>query len=253
MPQETINGTQNDDLIILSHLPESLTTEYTIYTGHGDDTVRAGSQSDFIDTSKGADTIYAGAGDDIVRSGNHNDYVDAGHGDDYVSAGAGDDVIKGGKGDDHLIGGSGNDTIYGIKGNNLLDGGTGDDTIYLGRQASTAFGGDGNDHLVADLSKGADHTLSGGADADTFEFVGQSTKKSADAVIADFELGIDEFIVAGMTSEVWAQAHADGLTTIAVTQNAAGDAVLDLGHYDSITFDGVALADFTAFFDDLIA
>lgn len=241
-------GGKDDDEFILSALPESSTTNYNIRTGFGDDTVRAGALDDEIRTSKGNDTVYAGAGNDKIWTGNQNDYVDAGYGDDYVSAGAGNDIVKGGKGNDTILGGSGNDTLYGVKGNNYLDGGTGNDVIHTGRQASTAIGGEGDDILKADLSKGADHTLTGGTGADTFEFVSQKSKRGADVTITDFELGVDEMIVQGMTTTEWAAAYASGAADITAYENTDGNMVIDLGFKDTVTLEGISLADLLDYF-----
>ncbi len=248
MVLKNILGGRGDDVFILTDDPDSDITNYMIRTGFGDDFVRSGNLADEIRTSKGNDTVYAGGGDDLVMTGNHNDFVDAGHGNDTVYAGAGDDIVKAGKGSDTVYGGTGHDKIYGIKGNNYLDGGVGNDEIHTGRQASTAIGGGGQDRLVADLSKGANHTLTGGSGADTFEFVYQNNKRGADVVITDFELGVDDMIVGGLTAAEWGQAYVDGTADISVTENENGHVVIDIGFGDSVTLEGVTLADMVDFF-----
>ena len=100
-----------------------------------------------------------------------------------IDGGAGDDNLRGGG---HLIGGAGNDTI---EGSGRLEGGAGDDQIFLSTQAGvndTVDGGEGDDRIQALTG-----TLTGGADADTFEVVTGDTSAPA-VVITDFDPSEDD-------------------------------------------------------------
>lgn len=244
MPFELLIGGKDDDRFILDKLPESLITNYEIRTGFGEDVVRSGALADVIATSKGNDRVWSGAGDDDVRTGNHNDFVNAGDGADYVSAGAGNDRVIAGKGNDTVFGGTGDDLIFGTKGNNYLDGGTGNDEIHTGRQTSTVVGGEGDDLIVADLRKGADHTLTGGTGADVFEFTDQQDNKASKVVITDFELGVDDLIIDDMTSAEWAALFFEGSFNTSVAETPEGDIVLGIGSNDQITLQGISVSDF---------
>lgn len=194
-----------------------------------------------------ADTIVGGPGDEFIFGGAGNDILNGAGGNDYLVGGHGNDVIDGGSGDD---------IILGSKGHNELSGGAGNDTINTGDHTSTVDGGTGDDLIVARMKKGGDHTLTGGADADTFEFVYQTSKKSADVTITDFELGVDEFVVGGLNAQTWvdsnfAFAEAFGLDLLTEVD---GNAVLSIGFNDTITFEGISEAEFEAFYlDDPLA
>lgn len=220
--------------------------------GLGNDTVHGGAGDDLIAGGRGDDDLFGGDGNDIINAGNGADFVFGGNGNDILNGAGGDDHLVGGKGNDVINGGSGDDLILGTKGHNVLSGGIGNDTINTGDHTSTVDGGDGDDLIVARLKKGGDHTLTGGAGADTFEFVYQSNKKSADVTITDFELGVDEFIIGGMSGEEWVTAYfAFGEAfEIDILSEVDGNAVLEIGNNDTITFEGVSEAEFLAYYVD---
>lgn len=256
---DTLNGEAGDD---------------TIDGGDGNDTIDGGEGNDTIDGGLGNDTIDGGDGDDLIAGGRGDDYLSGGAGDDTINAGNGadrvfggdgNDILNGAGGDDYLHGGhgndvinghSGNDTILGIKGHNELFGGDGNDIVNTGDHTSTADGGAGDDLIVARLKKGGDHTLTGGADADTFEFVYQTSKKASDVTITDFELGVDQFVVGGMTGEEWVDIYFGfGLIfEVDILSEVNGNAVLEIGYNDTITFEGISEADFRSHYvDDIMA
>ncbi len=239
----TILGTLGDDFFHTFRMGYDDLTEFYIEGDNGNDIIRTGNGSSEVIGGKGDDRIYTGGGNDTISAGNHNDYVNAGRGDDYVSGGAGDDNLIAGKGDDVIYGGSGNDIISGVKGYNYLDGGAGDDRIKTGIHTSTAVGGDGEDVFIAHLNKGADHTLTGGADADLFVFKSQDAGRVSDVTITDFELGVDRFIVSGVR-------HDDFLIDATTVTEVDGNAVLDIGDMDTITFEGVSADELIAQYDD---
>lgn len=132
----------------------------------------------------------SGADEFTLNSGASNDA-------DVIWTGSGDDFVRAGKGDDLVFGGEGNDTLMGQKGNNTLFGGSGDDIIDSGHHASVMSGGSGEDHISANMTRNGEHTLTGGADADVFEFyTGKSNAKST-AVVTDFVVGEDELVLSG--------------------------------------------------------
>ncbi len=84
-----------------------------VSSGSGNDVIHTGS---FLildpafpgDSKKGrgaSDTIYSGDGDDVVRAGDFGDFVDAGPGDDFVDAGNYPDTVQGGSGNDYIVAG----------------------------------------------------------------------------------------------------------------------------------------------------
>lgn len=227
----------------------------TIDGGLGNDTIYGGDGNDFIAGGRGDDYISGGSGNDIVNAGNGADTVYGGNGNDVLNGAGGNDHLDGGRGNDTIDGGSGDDFIYGNKGSNTLFGGAGNDTVNTGDHTSSADGGTGDDLIVARLKKGGDHTLTGGEGADTFEFQYQTSRKSADVVITDFELGLDDFIINGLNGDAWvdsnfAFAEVFGLDLLTEVN---GNAVLDFGANDTITFEGVSEADFMAYYFDEIA
>ncbi len=246
MTTVTIIGTFTHDIINTYLTPDPSATTFRVEAGNGDDTVITGWTADQIFGGKGDDTIWSGDGDDYVSSGNHNDFINGGRGNDILDGGAGDDVIHGGKGNDIIYGGSGNDSLYGTKGANEIYGGTGNDLLNTGRQRSTLDGGEGDDILQADMTKGGDHTLTGGADADTFEFIGAAYSKQSMITITDFALGEDTFAIDGTTVEQFFEDYLSGALTPApdlFTDTATGLTIrLDGG--DELRFNGLNEADF---------
>lgn len=244
----TLNGSSDNDLIDTTALSIPGVTGYEIIAGLGDDRIITNDLSQTVFAGRGDDYIVTGASADVVNAGNGADQVFGMGGDDILNGAGGNDYIDGGKGNDVIDGGSGDDFIFGRKGNNELFGGAGNDIVNTGDHTSTADGGLGDDLIVARLKKGADHVLTGGDGADTFEFIYQSAKRSADLTITDFELGVDEMIVGGMTGVEWAVKFLAGTTDITASANDAGDAVLDIGFNDTITFDGVQFGDFLSYY-----
>ncbi|MGO4915266.1 calcium-binding protein [Pseudogemmobacter sp. W21_MBD1_M6] len=221
----------------------------TIITGEGDDVIQAGAGNDIVYANGGADTISGGTGSDILSGGGgddvitgqgDNDRIYGGDGNDDLFGNAGNDKLQGGRGNDILHGGAGDDLIYGNKGNNELYGGSGNDHISTGDQTSLADGGTGNDTFEVRMKKGGDHTLTGGAGADTFDFVQTTNSAISDCVITDFALGIDMFLIEGqndasfiLSGSGYSLGDIDGVSTL-----------LTLATGDSVTFEDVTLDDF---------
>ena len=139
----------------------------TVTLGSGNHIILTGAGSDVITVdaaASGVVKIYSGAGDDVIRAGRSNVFVEAGAGSDFVKVngaqtevwGWGQDAGISGQdgasdvvnalalrdGADVLIGGSGDDILHGQLGNDLLVGGMGDDQLT---------GGLGNDILAGGL------------------------------------------------------------------------------------------------------
>ncbi|WP_298258783.1 calcium-binding protein [uncultured Litoreibacter sp.] len=244
----TLTGTIGDDTINTSGLSISGVTQYVIVGADGNDTIITNNVSHNIFSGRGDDFILAGNGDDIINAGNGADRVFGGRGADQINGAGGGDYIDGGHGNDVIDGGSGDDFIFGRKGNNDLFGGAGNDVVNTGDHTSSADGGTGDDLIVARMKKGGDHMLTGGEGADTFEFVYQSSKKSADVTITDFELGVDDFIVGGMTDLEWADLFVSGATDITAGDNGAGGTLIDIGFNDTLTLEGVDFGDFLSYY-----
>jgi Ca2+-binding RTX toxin-like protein len=149
------------------------------------------------------DEITGGWLDDTLHGGPGNDRLAGSYGDDLVDGGAGNDVLSGGPGDDLVSGGDGDDRLfsYGL-GHDSLDGGAGNDVLTLTVTAvyptpgpgTTPFavqagGGSGKDQFLVTVERGlnAQLTLTGGADADTFNIL--TLAPDARIAIADFQAG----------------------------------------------------------------
>lgn len=216
----------------------------TIRGGGGYDSISGGAGTDVIygnletDTLRGgddADTIYGGQNDGPVsdnggvtaqRQGTEyiygedgNDVLYGNHGGDRIEGGAGADTLFGGQDRDTLYGGSENDLLYGNKDDDALFGGAGDDTLSGGAGNDTLSGGDGNDAFFF---------ASGGGD---------------DAVLDDPTTGDLIYIARGINGTGIASAD-DVLARL--SDNANGEAVLDLGDGNTVTFAGISTSSLTA-------
>lgn len=208
---------------------------FEIIADKGNDRVVGSAEDDILKGGKGDDTLLGGLGDDTIVAGKHDDYVDGGAGDDHIEGNLGNDTLYGGKGRDEIFGGDGDDFIYGVKGNNILDGGAGRDTIDTGLNGSVVDGGSGQDLIKANASKGGWHTLTGGTEADTFDFYGMGAKKRSLVEITDFELGLDEFVIAGQSDDAFMADYLAGTANASLSQSG-DDLVLRLDHGLTLTF-----------------
>lgn len=185
-----------------------------VYGGVGDDTIGTA-------TSDGNYHIYGNAGGSpAALTGGQTDVdtIVVGSGSSYIQGNAGADNITAGTatstGYNRIFGGADNDTITingavgahaavnGNKGNdiinvegdgtNMVRGGMGDDTItQTGGNHSTLQGDVGSDTLVVSAGAGHVAVLSGGSDADTFDFsaTGAGTTAHLDATGASVAAG----------------------------------------------------------------
>ena len=179
-----------------------------------------------VDGTSGSDFI------DETFSDNEGDMLTDGN--DTIMAGAGDDEVIADRGNDIVYGGAGNDSIGSLRGSNELYGEEGDDALVALRHTSLLDGGAGNDILGGDLSKGADHTMTGGEGVDTFVVVRMNEEKVSDVTITDFGAATETLYIDETVVEFSQLADDQSLD-----DNDDGHAVLNFGFGDSITFVGV--------------
>ncbi|MFL5820692.1 MAG: calcium-binding protein [Solirubrobacteraceae bacterium] len=138
-----------DDHGVISDPAGRITATY-LFDGPGNDTLRAGNDTNHFFPGPGNDVYYGGSGPDdffigrarnvrlpvIVGSprvsGGGNDRLYGGAGNDKLLGGLGSDGLYGGLGDDRLYGGFGNDRLFGGLGNDLLSGGPGFNVVVGG-------------------------------------------------------------------------------------------------------------------------
>ncbi len=223
-----ISGTENADTLTGSFAPDSI-------SGLGGNDLIEGAD---ISSSSGVplpnttddDTILGGDGFDTINGGEGSDLVFGGDGFDFLKGAAGDDDLQGNINGDTVAGGQGNDIVRGGRGLDNLRGSRGDDTVVGGRGADTLNGGTGDD------------VLTGREGADAFYFDQQASGFfSGIDVITDFALGEDQVLVAGIVNGI-VIASVDELLG-RISDDASGNAVIDLGIGQSVTLLGVNAID----------
>lgn len=198
-----------------------------IYGRGGGDVLIGGIGDDVIDGGTGADSIYGQDGEDRASYGGAATAVVAdlqartnntgeAAGDFYVqvenlSGSSFGDSLRGDGAGNKLYGQDGNDTLYGRNGNDTLSGG-GDDDILSG--------GAGNDAMI------------GGLGADQFVFDGGSDR------IIDF---VDNVDTVRLDDALWGGGVLTGAQIVSTYGGVvAGNAVLDFGGGDVLSFIGLA-------------
>jgi len=272
---DTLRGLDGDD-VLAGGLGNDL-----ILGGTGQDTIAGSDGNDVVDGGDGNDSIGGGLGNDTITGGDGADVIGGGQGDDSASGGLGNDVVNGGAGDDTINGGAGNDTmgaslgtdvVNGGEGNDDLGGGAGQDTIDAGAGDDSVGGGEGNDSILGgdgndflagggrndviygglgnDTINGGDgdDVMTGGEGADVFVF--NFFKDGDEDVIADYEDGVDSFLIRLVnldTGEPNIDNGGNGLQgfvdALNITDTAAG-AEMDIGGH-LVTVEGMAAADLT--------
>jgi Ca2+-binding RTX toxin-like protein len=157
--------------------------------GNNNDTLIGDATGNYLSGGQGNDTLSGGDGDDVLSGGLGDDALNGGTGNntaDYsyaegdlditlngatevkVNAGTGDtDTLTGiknligGKGDDKLQGDAADNSLSGGAGNDKLSGGDGNDRLNASLGNDDLQGGNGIDTVVANLSEGGGHHVSG--------------------------------------------------------------------------------------------
>lgn len=186
----------------------------------GADTISGGAGGDGLIGNEGADLIFGNEGEDFVLSNQDSDTVFGGSSNDTVYGGQDADLIDGGTGADWLIGNKQNDTIYG---------GDGADEMYGGQDDDLLVGEGGGDELYG--NKGND-TISGGDGFDFFVF----GDDSGNDTVADYTAFVDWIKV---KSDVNGSGIASASDVLNAISDVGGEAVLDLGGGNTVTFSGV--------------
>lgn len=231
----------------------------------GDDTISGHDQNDTIDTGPGRNFANGNGGDDWVFGRDDHDTLHGGAHNDTLVGGGQADLLYGDLDDDLIFGGTENDTIFGDglhtapetgpgadptkhadrifagRDDDLVFSGPGPDEAYGDQDADTLYGGHENDTLDGGTERDTliggpdDDRLTGGDDRDTFVFGSGSGKD----VVTDFDPDGDRIIVepgVNGTGIDGGNALRDRLSA-----DADGNAVLDLGGGNTVTFDGVTV------------
>ncbi len=230
------------------------TEDDRLFGGDGADTLYGGSQDDRLLGEAGNDRLFGDGGFDHLDGGDGNDVLAGGGqadnlygrlGDDTLSGEDGADRIFAGAGNDLASGGAGNDVFFAGQGDDTVRGDDGDDRIFAGAGNDEVGGGTGNDEIVGgvgfDTLTGGlgDDTLTGSFNADTFVFAGAF---GAD-VITDFA-ATNDFERIDLSGVASITDFAD-LTANHLSQMGS-DVVIDAGGGNTITLEGVTLADLDA-------
>lgn len=216
-----INGTPGDDELIGTIGAD------TIYGSDGLDTIVGGGGNDLLDGGNGDDTITGCTENDTINGGAGNDNILGDNGTDTINGDAGDDMITAGSGNDTIDGGDGNDFIIGGGGADSINGGAGNDELLVspllasGDPAAVLNGGAGMDTIHGSLGG----ILTGGTEADIFNFDATKVGPGNTATITDFQLGVD---LIDLTSF-----NADGLLSIAANIGTATAGAIVI--YDTTT------------------
>ncbi len=203
----------------------------TIFGGSGSDVLYGNKETDIIDGGDGADTLYGGQNDGPATV---NNGVSAQRsGTETLSGGGGTDIIYGNHGNDLIFGGTDADTIFGGQDNDTLSGGSGEDILYGNLNEDSLIGGSGNDTLYGGAGN---DTLDGGSGADAFYFTSGS---GADVLTSGPTFIPREFIF--LQTNINGSGMVQGSDALErISNNSSGQAVLDLGSGNSITFEAVS-------------
>jgi Ca2+-binding RTX toxin-like protein len=157
------------------------------------------------------DTIFGGEGNDTIFATGSHDVIVGGQGNDLIIGTGDHDLLIGGEGNDTIFGGGSHDTIIGGVGNQLLDGRGTADLITAGQGNDTMIGGGSHDTFVFGSGGGRD-------------------------VVMDFHQG-DVLQIQQNINGLHVTTAADLASRIG--NDGHGNAVIDLGHGDSVTLVGI--------------
>lgn len=259
---DDVNELQSDDIAAAQFVygvSATTTTTETVAEGtDAADVISGSSSNDVIRGASGADLISGNGGDDLIYGNKETDTIFCNSGADTIFGGQnnGPETTNNGTsaqrtGADVLDGGDGADLIYGNHGGDSITGGDGDDSVFAGQDNDSLFGGFGNDLLQGNRNDdvisagGGDDTLVGGPDNDTlfgssgFDKFRFSSGSGDDVVIDEFvDLLFDRFEIETNINGTGVSTGADMLARI--SDNSAGQAVIDLGDGNTITYENVS-------------
>lgn len=196
--QSVIHGQRGGDFIFATPINPtnpSLTDNYTIYGGSGNDLIFAGS---------GDVTVHGGAGNDLIAAGSGNATLYGGRGDDVLATNSfGSNLLKGGPGDDALIANRG--------GTNTLEGGPGNDLFVLKESASLVGPNDTLDF--------GNQTIVGGGGDNTLRFViNDQNLTDKSTLMAEFQTVVAAFDATSATPQAGTfqvdGLHASGIDSV---------------------------------------
>lgn len=176
-----------------------------VKAGSGSDTIWGTDGANRISGGEGNDTLFGYDGDDVLSGDGGADSLMGGDGNDHIYADVDDVWFSGDGGNDTLIylgtddreislvpgsfenirAGQGNNTVWGGDEANIIEGEDGDDTLFGfggddvlvgGAGADSLMGGDGNDEIHADAD---DTWFSGGDGIDTLVYTGSNNLQYA--------------------------------------------------------------------------
>ncbi|MFT6535199.1 MAG: Ca2+-binding RTX toxin-like protein [Loktanella salsilacus] len=252
----------NDDLI------EAGAGNDSVLAGEGNDRVYGGTGNDTLSGGAGNDTIYGEAGNDTLNGGSGNDVLYGGAGDDSFVISTGDDEVTGGEtgetaGD--LLDGSGltaNTTVTftgteaGVlnnadgttkftqieriatgSGDDTITAGAGDQTIASGAGADVINAGAGNDTIDVGAGDNAVDTLilQDGFGDDLVSGFEAPTSDGFGGFVGHDQLDVTPLFDAG----------GDPVNTrdVIISDDGAGNAVLNFPNGESLTLQGISPAD----------
>lgn len=230
--------------------------------------IHAGAGNDRVTGSDFADRIFGEAGNDLINVGGGNDFIEAGPGVDVVHAGAGDDIMKatlivggndGNDGNDFYFGDAGFDTIdYSA----LTRGITVEMRQVLGTSVGQVEGAQPGQDVLSSIEHvigtqaadrfvdaGGNNVYTGGAGADRFVFkqgFGHDT-------ITDFTITGTAHDVIALDHDLFAHVRTvEALLASAQVSEHNGSVVIAADAHDTLTLQGVSLADLRAHHDAII-
>ncbi len=213
-------GNQPPEINIPIRLPNN--TSNTIIGNNQANTLTGTPENDELVGVQGDDTLRGLEADDNLYGNLDNDLLFGRQGDDNLYGNDGNDTLFGGVGEtladdnlsdiDFIRGGKGNDLLFGNRGEDTILGSEGDDTIYGGKEDDLMAGEAGDDFIAGDLGN---DTLVGGEGSDRFLLVAETGTD----FIADFEPGLDEFVLAGLSFNQLNIITVDQQTQIQVTNS----------------------------------
>jgi autotransporter-associated beta strand protein len=238
-------GSTGNDIVLtdVGQATFSTSTATSIFGTDGDNRLFGTNSTDLIQAGQGADVVYALDGADSLSGGTGADDVHGHGGIDLIYGNQGSDVLYGNQGADTMFGGQDADTVFGGQDADVIYGNLGDDIVYGNYGSDILYGGAGDDTLFG--GQGVDWIYTGsGADK---VVVGDA---GATDVIVDFDVaGGDRLLI---KTNINGQMISTGAELVArASDNAHGDAEIDLGGGYLVRLIGVKSSELTADYFEL--